>query len=88
MKTNQLKAGDCVQLSSGWEAEILDNKKGNIRLARVDGLFSEIGSIYSHDISFLLFKDEEGATAKVAIQHTAQQKKLKEYIDAQLRSGY
>lgn len=50
MLTNNLKKGALVRLHNGWEAEIYDNKKGNIRLAKVYGTYTEIGSIYSHDI--------------------------------------
>jgi hypothetical protein len=50
MKTNDLKKGARVRLSSGWYATLMDNKKGNIRLAEVEGRVTEIGSIYSHDI--------------------------------------
>jgi hypothetical protein len=35
MKTNDLKRGARVVLTNGWEADIMDNMKGNTRLARV-----------------------------------------------------
>ena len=54
MKTNELKKGGKVRLRNGWDAEILDNKKGNIRLAKVFGHYTEIGSIYAHDILYYL----------------------------------
>lgn len=51
MKTNELKKGDTVYLSNGFVAEIMDNKKGNVRLAKVNGYYGEeIGSIYAWDI--------------------------------------
>lgn len=50
MKTNDLKKGVVVLLRNGWQAVLLDNKKGNTRLAEVDGFCKESGSIYSHDI--------------------------------------
>ena len=50
MTTNELKKGTRVELSNGWLATLLDNMKGNTRLARVEGIFTECGSIYSHDI--------------------------------------
>ncbi len=49
-KTNDLKKGARVKLANGWEADLYDNKKGNIRNAKVYGTYTEIGSIYSHDI--------------------------------------
>ena len=50
MLTNNLKKGALVRLHNGWEAEIFDNKKGNIRLAKVYGIETELGSVYAHDI--------------------------------------
>lgn len=50
MKTNELKKGDLVRLRNGWYAVIADNKKGNIRMAEVYGIETEIGSVYAHDI--------------------------------------
>lgn len=50
MKTNDIKKGAKVLLANGWYADILDNKKGNTRLAKVYGDFVDIGSVYSHDI--------------------------------------
>jgi hypothetical protein len=50
MLANELKKGDRVKLTSGWFATILDNKKGNIRFAEVEGLVKETGSIYIKDI--------------------------------------
>jgi len=51
MKTNDLKKGAKVILNNGWKATIMDNKKGNTRLAEVQGIYTEIGSIYAHDIN-------------------------------------
>lgn len=48
--SNDLKKGDMVILNNGWKARIEDNKKGNTRMATVFGLYTEIGSIYAHDI--------------------------------------
>lgn len=48
--TNELKKGDKVTLKCGWDAVLEDNKKGNIRLATVHGIYTEMGSIYAHDI--------------------------------------
>lgn len=50
MLANDLKKGDRVTLKTGWGAVIMDNKKGNIRFAEVDGLYKELGSIYIWDI--------------------------------------
>lgn len=50
MKTNEIKSGYKIKLSNGWDAIIRDNKKGNTRLAEVGGMYTETGSVYSHDI--------------------------------------
>jgi hypothetical protein len=52
MKTNELKKGDRVRLTNGWDAIVEDNKKGNTRVCTVFGYFTEMGSVYSHDIKF------------------------------------
>jgi hypothetical protein len=54
MKTNDLKKGDKVILRNGYNAIIEDSKKGNIRMAKVFGEYTEIGSIYSWDILALV----------------------------------
>lgn len=50
MKTNDIKKGTRILLRNGWEAVLIDNKKGTIRDAEVYGDFTECGSIYAHDI--------------------------------------
>ena len=56
MLTNDIKKGTRVRLKNGWYATIMDNKKGNIRMAEVEGYYTEIGSIYAHDIQ-VVFTD-------------------------------
>ena len=75
MLANELKKGDIVKLWNGWQAEICDNKKGNIRLAKVFGYYTEIGSIYAWDIAYKV----EG---NVAIELTTKQKKDRILCDA------
>lgn len=53
MLANDIKKGTAVRLSNGWEAEILDNKKGSIRMAKVYGDYTEIGSVYVKDIKMV-----------------------------------
>jgi hypothetical protein len=49
--SGELGKGETVQLANGWDAELLDGfKHRNIRLARVHGVVTEIGSVYVHDI--------------------------------------
>lgn len=58
MKTNDLKKGARVVLRNGWEAEMADNRKGWSRYAKVYGEFTEVGSIYTHNI--VEYKGEDG----------------------------
>jgi len=76
MKTNDLKRGARVILTNGWEADIMDNMKGNTRMARVYGFETEIGSVYSHDIEYVIIGGE-----KFPIEHTEQQHKLRNQIE-------
>ena len=39
-----------VELNNGWFGVMADNMRGNTRMVDVDGLYREIGSVYSHDI--------------------------------------
>lgn len=75
MKTNELKSGTKVKLSNGWSATIKDNMRGNTRLAEVEGLYTEIGSVYSHDIVRAY-----NGTEWVNVEHTPAQLKLKQTI--------
>ena len=50
IETNNLKKGTPITLKNGWAAVIMDNMKGDTRMAEVDGYFKEIGSIYASDI--------------------------------------
>lgn len=58
MKTNDIKKGMRVVLRNGWEATIEDNKRGNIRMATVEGFYTEMGSIYAHDIAGVLIDNQ------------------------------
>jgi hypothetical protein len=51
MFANELKKGDKVRLNNGWSATIEDNRKGNTRLATVNGFVTEMGSVYIWDIA-------------------------------------
>ena len=75
MFTNELKKGDKIKLANGWDAVIMDNKKGNIRLGEVYGWYTEIGSVYSHDI-IAKYTD----SGLVPIEHTKDQIKLRDNI--------
>lgn len=75
MKTNDLKKGDRVLLRNGWYATIEDNKKGNIRLATVEGFYTETGSVYAHDIVRCVSENSN-------IEHTPAQLRLKKMVEA------
>ena len=54
MQANEMRKGTVVRLTgTGWRATIADNAKGNIRMAKVEGFVTEIGSIYIHDIAYV-----------------------------------
>lgn len=78
MRTNDLKKGDRVRLRNGWYATIYDNAKGNTRMAEVEGFYTEIGSVYSHDIEY--FAPKVGSP--VRIEHTPAQVKLRRTVEA------
>jgi len=78
IKTNSIKKGMRVILANGWRATIEDNKKGNIRLATVEGyFFTEMGSIYAWDIEWAY--TEEGL---IRVALTDAQKKAREKIQS------
>lgn len=68
VRTNELKKGTRIFLRNGWEADIMDNMKGNTRLAKVYGDYTEIGSVYAHDIVGAILNGE-----KVLIEYTQSQ---------------
>lgn len=76
MKTNELKKGVRVKLANGWQAIIEDNMKGNTRLAKVFGIFTEIGSVYAHDI--VAYSDEKGNW--LPVEHTPAQIKMRKQV--------
>jgi hypothetical protein len=51
MLANDLKKGARVQLRNGWQADVYDNAKGSRRMCKVYGFVTEIGSVYTHDIT-------------------------------------
>ncbi len=78
MKTNDIKKGTRIRLANGWNATMYDNKKGNIRMAEVEGIYTEIGSVYSHDIIAAI--NAEGYWE--AVEHTPAQVKLAKQLGA------
>jgi len=77
MKTNDLKSGTRIRLRNGWFGTLKDNKKGNIRFAEVEGFYTELGSVYSHDIALA-----EVGGEWIEVEHTPAQLKLREQVAA------
>lgn len=77
MKTNELKKGARIQLRNGWFGTLTDNARGNIREAKVEGIYTEIGSVYSHDI--MRACPVGGMWEEV--EHTPAQLKLRETVE-------
>lgn len=75
MLTNDIKKGAKLILTNGWRAEMMDNQKGNIRLANVHGLVTEMGSIYVWNIASV-----EVDGKYVPIELTDKQRKAKKLI--------
>lgn len=53
VKSNEIKKGTRMVLSNGFAATMYDNRKGNVRMAEVQGYCTEIGSIYVWDIALV-----------------------------------
>lgn len=82
MQTNDIKKGMRILLSQGWEGTMKDNLRGKIRMVEVEGIYTEIGSVYAHDIVGVL----DVANAEwVKVEHTPAQLKLKKEL---LNSGW
>lgn len=77
MTTNDIRKGMRFKLANGWFATMKDNKRGNIRMAEVEGIHTEIGSVYAHDI-IAVQKDDVWHTVKL----TDSQKKHAETVKA------
>ena len=82
MKTNEIKKGMKIKvtnLPAPVTGIMMDNLKGNTRLVDVKGsevgLFDEMGSVYSHDIS-MVEVDEKW----IRVEHTDNQLKLKQKV--------
>lgn len=77
VKTNDLKKGTRILLRNGWYATIMDNARGTIRVADVEGFYREIGSVYAHDI---LKAEVNGKW--VNVEHTPAQLALRKAVEA------
>lgn len=75
--TNDLKKGTRIKLANGWYGTLTDSRKGNTREAEVEGLYTEVGSVYGHDIVQALVdvdnKRGTGGKEWTAVAHTPAQ---------------
>lgn len=79
MLANEIKEGRVGYLNNGWRFTMRDNMRGVVRVAEVEGFFTETGSIYMHDIDYVI--NDEGEPE--AVEFTpAQQKQI-----AQIKEG-
>ena len=82
MLSNDLKKGDMVLLNDGFEAKILDNKKGSTREVETDSLFNpghkDRGSIYAANIAFKIEPDG----TRTPVTTTPQAQKARDMCDA------
>ena len=82
MKTNDIKKGVRFRLMNGWYATMMDNMRGNTRMAEVEGMYTEIGSVYAHDIASVRVTSVHGDTFWQAVEHTKAQIKLRQTVEA------
>lgn len=54
MLVNDVKKGMRITMANGCNGTMYDNKKGNIRTAEIEGVYTEIGSVYAKDIRKVL----------------------------------
>ena len=79
MLTKEIRKGDHFVLNNGWYATMKDNGRGTTRIAEVEGFYTEIGSVYSHDIVAV-----RTPTGWEAVVHTDKELKLKSFVDSVL----
>jgi hypothetical protein len=83
MLQNDMKKGQLGVLKNGWKFRIEDNKKGNIRMATVYGIFTEMGSIYTRDIATV---EVDGVSER--LEQTPAQKKKADKTALLLKAFY
>ena len=78
MLANDMRKGQMGTLKdTRWRFRIEDNLRGMTRLATVWGLFTEMGSIYVHDIAYL-----DGPNGPEPLDLTPEQQKKASKIKA------
>ena len=69
MLTKELVKGQRIRLRNGWEAELTRKPGATIAEAKVFGHYTEIGSIYCHDIAYAF----DAAGGSYLVEHTPAQ---------------
>ena len=76
IKSTDISNGETIILRNGWYGTMKDGqKRKNIRMAEVQGIYTEIGSIYVHDI-VSVFRDGR----EIPVEHTDAQKNLRKKL--------
>jgi len=79
--SNNIKKGDIIkEIGLEWYGEILDNRRGNIRIANIYGIYTEIGSIYIWDIDKVC-KDGKIYTLKLTKKQMKDYKRVKTFLE-------
>ena len=76
MKTNDIKKGMRIKMANGWYGTMMDNMRGNTRMAEIEGFETEIGSVYSHDIECVIIDNKT-----IMVEHSPAQLHFKQQID-------
>lgn len=80
MLSNELKKGDKVVMAgTNWPATIADNARGNIRMAEVQGFYTETGSVYVWDIGRVV--ERGGVACDETIELTPNQIKARASVE-------
>ncbi len=77
-----IKKGCKVMLRNGWRADIMDNMRGNTRMAKVHGYETEMGSVYLHDIVSVINHDTNGGEKFVTVDYTEKTLAFRKKIQA------
>ena len=77
IKTAEIKKGTRILMNNGWKGTMLDSKKGVTRFAEIEGYFTEMGSIYAHDIRAALVNGQW-----VEVEYTQKEIDCKKMNDA------
>lgn len=77
MFTNDIKKGQHIRLRNGLHAIMHDNRRGNARLVHIQSPNPEFGSVYGHDILYVMVDNNW-----VRVQHTQVQRDTKHHLAA------